>query len=547
MDFQEILSVLLSFAGGLGLFIYGMHVMAEGLQKSAGEKTRKILGALTNNRLVGVAAGALITAIIQSSSATTVMVVGFVNAQILSLSQAVGVIMGANIGTTMTGWIVSMSEWATLLKPSTLAPVFLVAGCMTLMMAKSDRIKEIAKVAIGFSLLFIGLDNMSAAIKPYANSPIFYQAFTVIGSNPLFGLAVGALVTAIIQSSSASMGILQTLALNGVVNWSSAVFIALGQNIGTCVTAMLSCIGTNKNAQRAAIIHLLFNVIGAAIIGTICWVGFMVMPSLAMSNVSSTGLAIFHTTFNIATTLILLPFANKLVSLSEYIDPSRHKEKAPLVKLDSRMLSTPALSVTVIRNEIQKMADLVMTNIRFSRDVLIEHNHFDQLDENEKRINRYQKDITNFITDIDGASLIADDQKRLNLDMLVIVDLERIADHCHLISEEVQKEIELKSFSEEEIEDINTISSYCYDSVRYSMSLFKNFNEEDYSKIIKAKEYVENSEEMIRQKNLNSMQEKTSSVDTSLLFLDALYNYRRIVQHSKNLADYAVTLSQIND
>ncbi|WP_303032367.1 Na/Pi cotransporter family protein, partial [Dubosiella newyorkensis] len=255
----DIVKSVLAFGGGLGMFIYGMQLMADGLQKAAGAKTRNLLGILTNNRLIGVLVGALITAIIQSSSATTVMVVGFVNAGLMNLSQAIGVIMGANIGTTMTGWLVSMSEWGSIFKPDFFAPILLIIGTILFLFSKKDRVKEVAGILVGFGILFIGLGTMSGAIKPYSEEPIFYQAFTIIGSNPIFGLLVGAIVTAVIQSSSASMGILQTLAFNGVVNWGAAAFIALGQNIGTCVTALLSCIGANQNAKRAATLHLLFN------------------------------------------------------------------------------------------------------------------------------------------------------------------------------------------------------------------------------------------------------------------------------------------------
>lgn len=231
------LKAIFSFIGGLGLFLYGMHLMADGLQKSAGEKTKRFMGYLTNNRVLGVIVGALITAIIQSSSATTVMVVGFVNAGLLSLTQAVGVIMGANIGTTMTAWLVSMSEWGSIFKPEFFAPLLVGIGAVLLLFGKSQRKQEAGSILIGFGILFLGLESMSGAIKPYSDAPIFATAFSVIGSNPLLGIAVGLIVTAIIQSSSASLGILQTLAMNGVVTWNSAVFIALGQNIGTCVTA----------------------------------------------------------------------------------------------------------------------------------------------------------------------------------------------------------------------------------------------------------------------------------------------------------------------
>ena len=254
------LGMIFQFIGGLGMFLYGMGAMADGLQKFAGNRLQKLLGILTTNRVLGVLVGAGVTAIIQSSSATTVMVVGFVNAGIINLLQATGIIMGANIGTTVTSWIVSMSEWGEVLKPEFFAPVLFGAGAFITLFAKSHKKKEGAEILIGFALLFIGLSFMSGAIKPYRDAPIFSEAFRVLGQNPILGILTGLVVTAVIQSSSASVGILQTLAINGMVNWQSAIFITLGQNIGTCVTALLSCIGTSRTAKRAAVIHLLFNV-----------------------------------------------------------------------------------------------------------------------------------------------------------------------------------------------------------------------------------------------------------------------------------------------
>ena len=264
----EGISVLFSFIGGLGMFLYGMHVMANGLQHFAGGKMQRLMSFLTQNRLMAILVGTLVTAVIQSSSATTVMVVGFVNAGMLNLSQAVGVIMGANIGTTITAWLVSLSEFGSFLNPEFYAPLLLGIGAFVILFAKSDKKKQIGEILIGFAVLFIGLSFMSDAIKPYRDSPIFSNAFTVLGKNPLLAILTGTVVTAIIQSSSASVGILQTLAMNGIVNWRSAVFITLGQNIGTCVTALLSGVGSGRNGKRASVIHLSFNVIGAVLFGS---------------------------------------------------------------------------------------------------------------------------------------------------------------------------------------------------------------------------------------------------------------------------------------
>ena len=324
----EGISVLFSFIGGLGMFLYGMHVMANGLQHFAGGKMQRLMSFLTQNRLMAILVGTLVTAVIQSSSATTVMVVGFVNAGMLNLSQAVGVIMGANIGTTITAWLVSLSEFGSFLNPEFYAPLLLGIGAFVILFAKSDKKKQIGEILIGFAVLFIGLSFMSDAIKPYRDSPIFSNAFTVLGKNPLLAILTGTVVTAIIQSSSASVGILQTLAMNGIVNWKSAVFITLGQNIGTCVTALLSGVGSGRNGKRASVIHLSFNVIGAVLFGIIMYVLFWFFPAWGASTMSSVDISIFHTVFNITCTVVLLPFAEKLVWVSGKLVPGAEETEA---------------------------------------------------------------------------------------------------------------------------------------------------------------------------------------------------------------------------
>ena len=325
------ISNLFGFLGGLGMFLYGMDIMADGMQKTAGSRMSSFLGMLTNNRLLAVALGALITAIIQSSGATTVMVVGFVSAGVLNLTQAVGVIMGANIGTTITAWIVSMSQLGDafeVMKPSFYAPLIIGVGALLLVFSKSQKKKTAGEILIGLGLLFTGLDFMSGSISPYTDAPIFAQAFTVLGSNPLLGMIIGALVTALLQSSSASVGILQTLAMNGIVTTNAAIYITLGQNIGSCVTAMLSSMGGSRTAKRAAVIHLTFNVIGAILVGSLGFVFFALRPDFAASNIDAVQISIFHTVFNLTMTTILFPFANQLVKLSGLVVKERPETEA---------------------------------------------------------------------------------------------------------------------------------------------------------------------------------------------------------------------------
>ncbi|MCI8464728.1 MAG: Na/Pi cotransporter family protein [Lachnospiraceae bacterium] len=315
MTFNDIRQ-LFELIGGLGMFLYGMETMADGLQKTAEGRMKRVLGRITGNPFLGILSGTLITALIQSSSATTVMVVGFVNAGLLSLSQSVGLIMGANIGTTVTAWMVSMSEWAKALQPEFFAPVLLGIGAFLLLLSKSERPQVVGRILVGFGLLFVGLSFMSGAIEPYRNTPGFTQIFTVLGKSPLLGLLTGITVTAIIQSSSASVGILQTLAMNGAVTTSCALSITLGQNIGTCVTALLASAGTNRTARQAALIHLLFNLAGTAFFGALLLLLFTTNPDLAQSPISGTQISVFHTIFNLGTALLLFPFSQALVSLS---------------------------------------------------------------------------------------------------------------------------------------------------------------------------------------------------------------------------------------
>ncbi len=542
---MDLLQDIMLFFGGLGMFIYGMQIMAEGLQNSAGSKTRKLLGLLTNNRILGVLVGALITAIIQSSSATTVMVVGFVNAQIMNLTQAVGVIMGANIGTTMTAWIVSMSEWGSLLKPDFFAPILLVVGVGMMLFSKKEKIKDGANILVGFGILFIGLSTMSGAIEPYSDSPIFSQAFTVIGNNPILGLLVGAAVTGIIQSSSASMGILQALAMNGVVNWGSAVFIALGQNIGTCVTAILSCIGANKNAKRAAVIHLLFNCIGALFFGAICWLTFLAIPNLAMSNVTSTELAIFHTCFNVLTTIILFPFANKLVTLSKLIikdnveENNAEDEGEVLVKLDERLLQTPSFALVRVNREIEKMGKLALESIAYTKDALLEKKNIDKIYDREKKINEYEKQLSEFISLMDLSTLNEKEQLQVKHALLAVSDVERIGDHCRNIAD-MAKDLEEDAFSQSAKDDIEIISNQCYKTLRWALDIRANLDVSKFEKVEKHETKVDKMQDQMREGHIQRLIDKKCQVEAGIIFLDSVSDYERISDHAENLAQYVV-------
>ncbi len=378
MDFFD----LLTMVGGLALFLYGMHLLSEGLEKLSGGRLERVLENLTNNRLKAVLLGAGVTAVIQSSSATTVMVVGFVNSGIMKLSQAIGIIMGANVGTTITSWLLSLtgiesdSFFLQLLKPTSFSPVLAAIGVIFIMFLKNGRKRDLGTILVGFAILMTGMDTMSSAVKPLSQVPEFTGLFTMF-TNPLLGLLVGALVTAVIQSSSASVGILQALCVTGSINYAAAVPIILGQNIGTCVTAMMSGVGASKNARRASIVHLLFNIIGTAIFMIAFYTLNAFLDFAFMEEAAdSAGIALVHTGFNVLATLVLLPFANLLEKLSLIlIQPDEEEERQAMenelfAKMDERFLSTPSFALEQAYSYVLRMAALTKDSLNGATDNL---------------------------------------------------------------------------------------------------------------------------------------------------------------------------------
>lgn len=542
----ETLGTLFKFIGGLGMFIYGMNVMADGLQKSAGNKMKQLLGFLTNNRLLAVIVGALVTAIIQSSSATTVMVVGFVNAGIINLTQAVGVIMGANIGTTITSWLVSMNEWGSALKPEFFAPLLIGIGAFTIMFTKQEKKKEVGEILVGFGVLFIGLSFMSGAIAPYSDSPVFANAFAVLGRNPILGIIAGAVVTAIIQSSSASVGILQTLAVNGVVNWNSAVFITLGQNIGTCVTALLSSAGANKTAKRAATIHLIFNVLGACIFGIIMFVIFKLDKEFANSSISMVQISIFHTIFNVVNTIILFPFANLLVKISGFfIDDSKPEKEdenniVPL-HLDDRIFETPSFAVESVIKEVINMGDITLENVKVSVEALLHNDESKakQVLEREKLIDSYNKVITEYLIKISNISLNEKQHYIVNNLFYTISNIERVGDHAENLAELAKAKIDDNiNFSDMAYNELSEICTASIEAFENALNARKTSNIEYVRKVVKLEDMVDTLEDDLREKHIERLSHNVCDSETGVIFIDALVNLERISDHSLNIANY---------
>ncbi|MBU9726634.1 Na/Pi cotransporter family protein [Diplocloster modestus] len=550
MSFEDI-EMLFRFVGGLGMFLYGMNVMADGLQKSAGNKMKQLMGFLTNNRILAVIVGALVTAIIQSSSATTVMVVGFVNASILNLTQAVGVIMGANIGTTVTAWIVSMSEWGAFFKPEFIAPLIIGIGAFMMIFTKGEKKREIGEIAVGFGVLFIGLSFMSGAITPYKDAPIFATIFKTLGSNPVFGILAGALVTAIIQSSSASVGILQTLALNGVVTWNSAVYITLGQNIGTCVTALLSSAGANKTAKRAAVIHLLFNVIGAVLFGIIMFTLFSLRPSFAAGTINSVQISIFHTVFNVTNTVLLFPFANYLVKLSGLIIKEKTdalavtegEDEAVLRHLDPRIFETPSFAVENVLAEVIHMGDVVYENVNLAFDSALNNDteKAQQVFKTEASINNMEKIITEYLVKISNLSLTEDQHQVVNDLFYTISDMERVGDHAENIAElagfKKDNDILFSDTAQTEMKDLMKI---VLDSLASALKARSEESMEYVRKVVQYEEDVDDLEEELRSKHIERLSTGECQAKSGVVFLDIISNLERISDHANNIAGYLV-------
>lgn len=541
------LQMLFKFVGGLGMFLYGINSMADGLQKSAGHKMQQLLGALTGNRFMGVLLGTGITAIIQSSSATTVMVVGFVNAGIINLQQAVGIIMGANIGTTVTSWIVSMNEWGEMVKPEFFAPLLIGAGALLSHSSKSGKKQQAGEILAGFGVLFIGLDFMSASIASYRNAPVFGQVLSVLGTHPLLGILTGLAVTGMIQSSSTSVGILQIMALNGIVSWRPAVFIALGQNIGSCVAALHSSAGANKTAKRAAVIHLLFNVVGAVIFGCMMFAVFELNPFFASSSITSVEISIFHTAFNVFTTVLLFPFAGILVKASGLF-VGEDKMETPLDSkeemkrhLDVRILDTPSFAIENVSHEVVNMGYAALENFHLAAGALLgnDNGKVMQVEKMEQKIDDYEKIITDYLIKINNQSLNEEQHLLVKNLFYTVSDFERISDHCENLSElAAEKEERNIVFSKEADHEMKEMLKAVRASLEHAIKARAASDMSEVRAVVKSEEIVDSLEEEFRERHIERLSAQTCRPENGVIFLDALSNLERISDHAHNIAGY---------
>ena len=542
------MNIIISLMGGLGLFLYGMNLMGEGLQKSAGTKLKKIIKLLTSNLFMGVLVGTGVTAVIQSSSATTVMVVGFVNAGIMTLKQAIGVIMGANIGTTVTAQLVSFDVTG-------MAPVALGVGIILYLFGNKPRIKNIAEILIGFGILFTGMDFMKMAVEPLRDYQGFTDLLVTFGRYPLLGLLLGFGITAIIQSSSASMGMLVALAAEGLVPLSAALPILYGQNIGTCVTSLLSSIGANKNARRAAMMHLIFNVLG-----TVIFLIFLNKPVVSMvtswdpSNVARQ-IANTHTLFNIISVLILLPFTNLIIKLAIKLVPDRagdidEDETKTIKYIDDRMIETPSIALANTIKEALRMGEKAKESLNASMEALVEHSteKIDKTYRRERLINDLQKAILNYLLKLSKAPL--DDDSREVVDTLfnTVNDIERIGDHAKNIAELSQVAIDSNiSFSEEGQSELDVMYNRVVSAYTYALESMRTDNVDLACKVIKIEEQVDIMEKSCRANHMYRLNNNLCSIENGVIYLDVISNLERISDHAVNIAQQVIAKRLGND
>ena len=543
---------LLTMAGGLALFLYGMKVMGDALVQLSGGKLEKLLERLTNRRITAVLLGTLVTAVIQSSSATTVMVVGFVNSGIMKLSQAAGVIMGANIGTTVTSWILSLAGLSSsnvfikLLKPSSFSPVLALIGIILLMTQKNGSKKHTAgSILIGFAVLMFGMETMSSAVAPLKENTAFTGMLTAF-SNPLLGMAAGAVLTAIIQSSSASVGILQALCLTGAVSYSTAIPIIMGQNIGTCVTAIISSLGASKNARRASLIHLYFNLIGTVLF-MVCFYGINAFTRFAFldSSASAAGIAVIHSLFNIGCTVVMFPFADKLVRLAELSvrNSSESEDKklipAALEALDERFLDRPSFAVELCKKAADELADLSRRAFRLGMEVV--QNYSDEAAEEvirmEQEADVYEDVLGSYLVRLSGRDLSAGDSRLLTEMLHSISDFERISDHAINIVESAQelreKSLSLTAAGQDELRAYGRSVS---DILDLTVSVFSSGDTVLAKSVEPLEEIVDALSEKMKQRHILRLRNGLCSMEAGLILEDIITNYERVSDHCSNVA-----------
>ena len=536
---------LFTLMGGLALFLYGMNLMGESLEQQAGGKLQVILSKLSDNPLKGFLLGLGVTAVIQSSSATTVMVVGFVNSGIMQLHQAVGIIMGSNVGTTVTSWLLSLtgiqgdSFWVKMLKPSSFGPILAFAGIILAMFCKSSKKKGVGNILLGFFILMTGMEFMSSSMKPLADMPWFSSLFLHF-SNPILGVLVGAALTAIIQSSSASVGILQALALTGSVTYGSAIPIIMGQNIGTCVTAMISSVGASKNAKRAAFVHLYFNVIGVVLFLTAFYsLNTLLHFEIIHDTVSVMGIAVIHSTFNVITTLVLLPFNRVLEKLAILTVPDGTSKDAAAPLLDKRLLGTPAVATSRAHQCTVDMAQLAQSGLLKAMSLVHIWNDqvSDEVVEQEAQVDHYEDALGTYLVQLSGLPLTVDDNRTVNTLLYSLSDLERISDHSlNLRKSALEVRDKQVTFSHQALEDLNLVEWAVQDIVNLTVQAFANQDNNAARQVEPLEQVIDEIVHQVRSRHVERLQNGQCSITNGFILADLLTCYERVADHCSNVA-----------
>ena len=536
---------LFTLMGGLALFLYGMNLMGESLEQQAGGKLQVILSKLSDNPLKGFLLGLGVTAVIQSSSATTVMVVGFVNSGIMQLHQAVGIIMGSNVGTTVTSWLLSLtgiqgdSFWVKMLKPSSFGPILAFVGIVLSMFCKSSKKKGVGNILLGFFILMTGMEFMSSSMKPLADMPWFSSLFLHF-SNPILGVLAGAGLTAIIQSSSASVGILQALALTGSVTYGSAIPIIMGQNIGTCVTAMISSVGASKNAKRAAFVHLYFNVIGVTLFLTAFYsLNTLLHFEIIHDTVSVMGIAVIHSTFNVITTLVLLPFNRVLEKLAILTVPDGTSKDAAAPLLDKRVLGTPAVATSRAHQCTVDMAQLAQSGLLKAMSLV--HIWNDQVSaevvEREDQVDHYEDALGTYLVQLSGLPLTVDDNRTVNTLLYSLSDLERISDHSlNLRKSALEVRDKQVVFSHQALEDLNLVEWAVQDIVNLTVQAFANQDNAAARQVEPLEQVIDEIVHQVRSRHVERLQNGQCSITNGFILADLLTCYERVADHCSNVA-----------
>lgn len=540
MGFEDVLALI----GGLALFLYGMSVMGEALEKCAGSRLKSILTRLMSSRWHGFLLGLGVTAVIQSSSATTVMVVGFVNSGLMTLSQSVYVIMGANVGTSVTSWILSLagvsgSAWyVAMFKPATFTPVLALAGVALMLFSKRQRRRDAAGILLGFAVLMFGMEMMSGAVAPLAEVPQFGRMMTAF-ANPVLGVLAGALLTAVIQSSSASVGILQALSLTGGVTWAAAIPVIMGQNIGTCATALLSSVGATRDARRASVVHLAFNVVGTAVwLAVFCAATAILRPAFTAQPITPLGIAIAHSTFNLLSTVTLFPFGERLAALARAIVPDG-KPDAGVIPLDERLFVTPSVALERAHRELNEMAQLSVDALNRSMDLLANYDEAEarRVSEAEDRVDAYEDALGSYLVKLAAHSMTGEDSRELSKYLHMIGDLERLSDHAVNLVESAQeiREKELR-FPEDTQRELATIVSAVREILFLSLSALWEDDLDGAGRVEPLEQVIDVLNRAIRDRQIGRLTRAKSTIEMGFVLSDILTNLERAADHCSNLA-----------